>query len=191
MNMDTAEQEAQLAARCRSGDGQALERLVSEYQPVLFRLALSILDDGTPLGIAEAEEATQDTLLTALRKIASYRGEAALTTWLYAIAINLCRNRLRSRQRRRRLQHLLQVFWPTDHHMLAQPEENLLHAETNSDLLRAVQALDEKHRLPVVLRYYHDLPVDEIARLLEIPPGTVHSRLNKARQQLKASLQAD
>jgi len=188
MIMDTAERNAQLVARCQAGDELALEWLVNDYQPALFRLALSILDDGTPNGPAEAEEATQDAFLTAFHKIDSFRGEAALTTWLYAITVNLCRNRLRVRHRHQKLQSLLQIFWHTDHNHPAQLEETIIQNEANSGLLQAVQALNEKHRLPVILRYYHDLSVNDIAQILDIPAGTVHSRLNKARQQLKSSV---
>jgi RNA polymerase sigma-70 factor (ECF subfamily) len=82
----------------------------------------------------------------------------------------------------------LQIFWHTDHNHPAQLEETIIQNEANSGLLQAVQALNEKHRLPVILRYYHDLSVNDIAQILDIPAGTVHSRLNKARQQLKSSV---
>lgn len=174
----------QLAAECRAGNRLAMERLVHDYQAVLFRLALSVLEDAH-----EAEEATQDALLAALRSFDSYRGEASLTTWLYAITLNLCRNRLRARQRRERMQAVFQTVLRQKH---APPfiEDTVLQREDNHRILKAVHALDEKHRLPVILRYYHDCSVEEIAQILDIPAGTVHSRLNKARRQLKADLTA-
>jgi RNA polymerase sigma-70 factor, ECF subfamily len=64
-------------------------------------------------------------------------------------------------------------------------EEQTIQHESNQTLWRAVQHMNEKHRIPIVLRYYHDLPVAEIAAILRIPEGTVHSRLNTARRQLR------
>jgi len=66
----------ELLAQCRAGDSVAVDQLVQEYQPQLFRLALSILDDGSQNGSADAQEMTQDALLAALRSLDSYRGEA-------------------------------------------------------------------------------------------------------------------
>jgi RNA polymerase sigma-70 factor (ECF subfamily) len=175
----------QLLAQCRAGDGLAVEQLVREYQPRLFRLALSILDDGSDNGQADAEEVTQDALLAALRSLDSYRGEASLSTWLYSITINLCRNRLRSRQRKVRLRQLFQALTTPLDETPRHPETTVIQLEASADLLGAVNALDEKHRLPVILRYYHECSVAEIAQMLDLPEGTVHSRLNKARQKLK------
>ena len=71
----------ELLAQCRAGNRVAVEQLVRDYQPQLFRLALSILDDGSQNGSADAQEVTQDALLAALSSPDSYRGEAKLSTW--------------------------------------------------------------------------------------------------------------
>jgi RNA polymerase sigma-70 factor (ECF subfamily) len=176
-------EQTRLVAQCRAGDRQAMERLVHDYQAVLFRLAVSILDDPQ-----DAEEATQDALLTALRALDDFRGEATLNTWLYAITVNLCRNRLRSRRRRAAMQAVFQTWQHQKQEASPMIEPTVLENESNHRVLQAVRDLDEKHRLPVILRYYHDCSIDEIAQILDIPPGTVHSRLNKARQRLKAEL---
>ena len=173
----------QLVAQCRTGDRLAVERLVQKFQPMMYRLAISILDD-----TREAEEATQDALFAALQAINSYRGEAVFTTWLYAITLNLCRNRLRARQRRSRVYALFQGLRHLKEESAIEPEERVIQRETSSLIYQTVQSLDEKHRLPVILRYYHDCSIDEISQILDIPPGTVHSRLNKARQKLKHRL---
>jgi RNA polymerase sigma-70 factor (ECF subfamily) len=67
-------------------------------------------------------------------------------------------------------------------------EERAIQDETEEGVWRAIHGMDEKHRIPIVLRYYHDLSVAEIAVILQIPEGTVHSRLNTARRQLHAVL---
>jgi RNA polymerase sigma-70 factor, ECF subfamily len=182
---------AKLLARCQAGDELAVEQLVREYQPRLFRLALSILDDGSGLGSADAEEVAQDTFLRALRSLDTFRGESSLATWLYSITINLCRNVLRSRRRREHLQRLFQalVEFGEDHSHTT--EERVVHHEATDRVLKAVFALNEKHRLPVILRYYHACSVREIAQILDVPEGTVHSRLNTARSQLKIRLEEE
>ncbi len=63
--------------------------------------------------------------------------------------------------------------------------------ESDAELWNAIRALDDKHRIPVVLRYYHDLPIADIATMLNIPPGTIHSRLNHAREKLRALLKEE
>lgn len=180
----------ELLAQCRAGDRVAVEQLVRDYQPQLFRLALSILDDGSQNGSADAQEVTQDALLAALRSLDSYRGEAKLSTWLYSITLNLCRNRLRSRQRRKRIHSIIERLTTPIDAVPSQPEEVLIQKQTDLNLFDIVQSLNEKHRLPVILRYYHNCPVVEIAQILDIPEGTVHSRLNTARKKIRKQIES-
>ena len=180
----------ELLAQCRAGDRVAVEQLVRDYQPQLFRLALSILDDGSQNGSADAQEVTQDALLAALRSLDSYRGEAKLSTWLYSITLNLCRNRLRSRQRRKRIHKIFERLTMPIDAAPSQPEEVLIQKQFDKNLFHIVQSLNEKHRLPVIFRYYHNCPVAEIAQILDIPQGTVHSRLNTARKKIRNQIES-
>ncbi len=161
---------AQLVDRCRTGDEEAVARLVQTHQPAVYRLALSILDDP-----ADADEATQETFLAALRNLADYRGQSSLRTWL-------CQ-----RQTRQHLHQLLLGAWLTGAEPVA-PETAMVQRQANDAVWLAVQRLGDKHRMPVILRYYHDLPVDEIAAILDLSAGTVHSRLSIARDRLRAAL---
>lgn len=179
--MDSTE----LLAQCRAGDQVAVEKLVQEYQPRLFRLALSILDDGSESSHADAQEATQDALIAALRSLDSFRGEAKLSTWLFSITVNLCRNRLRSRQRRERIRRIFKTLTTPIDESPSRPEDVIIKKQADSNLFEVVQSLNEKHRLPIILRYYHDCSTSEIAQILDIPVGTVHSRLNTARKRMK------
>ena len=185
--MDSTE----LLAQCRAGDRVAVEQLVRDYQPQLFRLALSILDDGSQNGSADAQEATQDALLAALRSLDSYRGEAKLSTWLYSITLNLCRNRLRARRRRERVRSIFERLTSPIDVPPSRPEDLLIQKQSDLNLFDIVQSLNEKHRLPVILRYYHNCPVAEIAQILDIPEGTVHSRLNTARKKMKDHIESE
>ena len=168
---------------CRVGDSSAIERFVQTYQQEVYRLALSILDEST-----EAEEATQDALLAALRSLDSFRGASSFKTWLYSIAVNICRTRLQHLKRRENLTNALGGILRTHNSHQLSVEEHAIRGESDSALWRAIHRMDEKHCIPIVLRYYHDLSVAEIANILHIPEGTVHSRLNTARKQLHAVL---
>jgi RNA polymerase sigma-70 factor, ECF subfamily len=177
MNMTT------LIIRCRAGEADAIQDLVREHQADVFRLALSILDDS-----AEADEVTQEAFLAALRMLESYRGDSTFTTWLYRITVNLCQTRLRKRQAKERILHALQSIFRLADASAAHPEEIVIQREANSLVWKAVSELNEKHRLPVILYYYKNLPVLEIAVVLNLREGTVLSRLYTARERLRAKL---
>jgi RNA polymerase sigma-70 factor (ECF subfamily) len=168
---------------CREGDALAIEQLVDNYQERIYRLVLSILDDP-----GEAEDGTQEVFLAALRALDSFRGEASFTTWLYSIAINVCRNRLKTRRRHERIKGIFQELFHQTADRSSSLEEWVIKDESDAVLWQAIRAIDDKHRLPIILGYYHDLPVAEIAEMLDIPAGTVHSRLNAARKTLQRAL---
>lgn len=175
---------AQLLIRCQAGEPAAIEDFIWTYQHRVFRLALSILDDPV-----EAEDATQDVFIAAVGGLDSFRGDAAVHTWLYAITVNVCLKRKRTRSRWNRLAvRLREVFSSPSRQTVKSVEQTVIQNEAGAAMFQAVQSLGEKHRLPVILRFYHDLPVSEIARILKIKEGTVHSRLNTARRRLKAAL---
>jgi len=161
---------------------QDIESVVAAYHASIRRLAFSILDDR-----AEADDAAQETFIAASRAGEGFRGEANLKTWLTAIAVNICRGRLRKRKVRQRLQSVLQRLHldgggdPT-------PEVAALRNEADLRIWQAVDKLDESHRLVIILRYVHELSAEEIAAVLRTSAGTVYSRLHYARQKLKARL---
>jgi RNA polymerase sigma-70 factor (ECF subfamily) len=168
---------------CRAGDAAAVERFVQTYQQDVYRLALSILDDSS-----EAEDATQETLLAALRALDMFRGGSSLKTWLYSITVNMCRTRLQQFKRRERLAEILGGILRIQNARPPLVEEGVIQNESDDAFWHAIRGLKERHRIPIVLRYYQNLSVAEIAAILQIPEGTVHSRLNTARRQLHAVL---
>jgi RNA polymerase sigma-70 factor (ECF subfamily) len=166
---------------CKAGDSAAVEDFVQTYQREVYCLALSILDDSS-----EAEDATQESLLAALRGLESFQAESSLKTWLFSITVNVCRTRLQRRKRSETMRQILNgIFQRTP---APSVEENAIQNEANEALWRAVHRMDARHRIPIVLRYIHDLSVAEISKILQIPEGTVHSRLNTARRKLHAVL---
>lgn len=153
-----------------------------EHQAKIYRLCLSMLDDA-----AEAEDATQESFIAALKALKGYRGDSAFQTWLISIALNVCRSSLRQRKRRTQLGATL-----SDPSVASEstptPEQQAMRSEGSQALWVAINKLDEKHRLPIFLRYFHELSTAEIAKVLGINQGTVHSRLSNARSQLAGDL---
>ncbi|MBN1149183.1 MAG: RNA polymerase sigma factor [Anaerolineales bacterium] len=158
-----------------------IEALAAAYYSYICRLACSILDDP-----GEADDVAQETFIAAARALQGFRKQATPKTWLTSIAVNLCRGRLRRRRARATLQAALESL-----HFLrtpGDPEQISIQNENHRQLWQAVDALDEKHRLPIILRYVHELTIPEIAESLGLNQGTVHSRLHYARQKLMSQL---
>jgi RNA polymerase sigma-70 factor (ECF subfamily) len=175
---------AELITRSSSGDPDAIESLVHTYTSTVYRLAVSMLYDA-----AEAEEATQDTLLLVIKRLPSYRGEASFTTWLYAVTLNVCRDRLRKRRAHKRLTQVLQVLLRVKHETHEQIEQRVIEHEADAAVWEAIKALPDKEREVVVLRYYHQLRQDCIAQILGVSDRTVRTRLSAAHTALRTALQ--
>jgi len=171
-----------LLDRLRAGEPRAFEELVRGYQHRVFGVAVRMLGNR-----AEAEEIAQEVFLRAHRAIADFRGDAKLSTWLYGIASRLCLNRLASGDRRRvREGEDLLLRLPS-----GGPDASveLERAEISSALRQAIAELPEERRVVVVLRDLEGLSYEEIAQALELEPGTVRSRLHRARMDLKDKME--
>jgi RNA polymerase sigma-70 factor (ECF subfamily) len=176
-------EQTELLQRLRRGDAGAAQKLVQSYHAEIFRLALSFLDEP-----AEAEDVAQDVFIAALDALDSYRGDSALKTWLFSITVNVCRKRWRQRKARERLLQVLKTVLPTLGTHSIHPETALVMQEDQAELWQAVGKLGEKYQFPLILFYEHEMPVTEIAQVLEIPVGTVLSRLHTARGRLAVTL---
>ena len=141
-----------------------------------YRLARAILlDDG------EAEDAVQEASLAAWRRQGSLRDPARFDVWFERIVVNQCRDQLRRRKRSVQL-----APPPVGFEAVAAPIET----GTDAELDLAISALDADHRIVVVMRYWQDRSVEDIAARLGIPPGTVKSRLHIALKRMRTSLEA-
>ena len=181
MNLDLT---SDLISACIAGSEHAIERLIREYQTGIFRLALSILDDP-----AEASETTQDAFISILKALRSYEEKSSFKAWIYTITLNLCRNRLRKRKSMERLKTALSTIFRIQSQKTPSPEDAIIQNENDAILWGALNALGEKHRTPIILRYFHDLSPLEIAEILDINEGTVHSRLHYGRERLRIALE--
>ena len=179
---------------CLSGNEEAIRLLVRTHQRAVFRLALSILDcsDALPGETAEqAEIATRQTFITALDRLGRYRQDTPFSTWLSRIAIEVSQKHFRDWQRKRRIRagwaRLRGLIWsPAAVDLPTSPDTQASWPRPLPDeaLWQAVRQLDEKLRLPLVLRYYHDLQISEIASVLRLNEGVIYARLDQAREKI-------
>jgi RNA polymerase sigma-70 factor (ECF subfamily) len=168
--------------RLRAGDARAFEELVVRYQHRVFGVALRMMGNA-----AEAEEIAQEAFLRAHRALAEFRGDARLSTWLYAITSRLCLSRLASGERRLS-RHGEEALLRLPH-AAGGPDAALEQSELEAALHRAIAELPDERRIVVVLRDLEGLSYDDIAAALGLEPGTVRSRLHRARMDLKDKME--
>jgi len=170
-----------LAASLAADLDGAFRDLVTAHEDRLYTIALRLLGDPR-----DAEEVAQEVFLRVHRSIREFRGEAKLSTWLYAITSRLCLNRMRAPGRGRRAGEQALGRVANGH---PNPGVMLEAGEIQAALHRAIAELDEERRIVVVLRDLHGLAYEEIAAALELPLNTVRSRLHRARMELKERLE--
>ncbi len=175
----------------RKGDRAAFEDLVRRESPRLFRVIVRILGDED-----EAQSVLQETFLQAYERVHTFRGESKITTWLYAIGINLSRAALRKSRRltpmeEADLDRLQPRFSRGMYRESGADWDPLRLAERNEirTLVRAaIDQLPEDYRIIVTLRDIRELPTADAARMLGISEGAARVRLHRARQALKSLL---
>jgi RNA polymerase sigma-70 factor (ECF subfamily) len=174
---------SQLLSDCIAGDEQSIETLVRQYETDVFRLAFSIVGE-----TSEANEVTQETFISALKSLRSYREKTSFKAWLLTITVNTSRSHLRKRKALERLRITLTAIFQVNSQKQVLPEDLVIQNETEAVIWNSLNELDEKHRMVVLLRYFHDLSISEISEILSVNEGTVHSRLHNAREKLKTAL---
>ncbi len=169
-----------LVRRYLSGDRAAFAALVERHERRVYNLALRMTGREE-----DARDATQDALLTVLKKLSSFRGEAAFTTWLHRVTVNACYDLLRKRQRAPLLER------GEDDLPAMEPPPAQDHADASNlsiDVQRALTRVPEDFRVVMILHDVQDLPQEEVAAILGIPVGTVKSRLHRGRIALAQAL---
>jgi RNA polymerase sigma-70 factor (ECF subfamily) len=170
--------------QAQGGDQAAFAELVTRHQRYVYNLAYRLLQDAD-----EAEDLAQEAFLRAWRGLASFRGEAKFTTWLYRIVTNLCYNRLASLRRElsdAAVNDVEALACPVD----GDPLSTVEAAERRAFLHRQIATLPVRYRLVITLFYLQELSYQEIAHVLNLPLGTVKTHLYRARERLKRQLQA-
>jgi RNA polymerase sigma-70 factor (ECF subfamily) len=188
--------EASLIDRCLSGDDSAFDELVLRYQDMVFNLAYRLLG-----GHDEAVDLSQEVFLQVYRKLASFRRDSALRTWIYRIVFTRAKNRQRWWKRRIGEMTAMPLEQAEADHrrngnrFLAsrsadrvQPDEALERKERSEILRRAIERLPFDQRTILLLKEIEGLSYEEIATTLDLPLGTVKSRLARARKSLREML---
>jgi len=186
-----ASSDIEIARRIAAGDLNELRLLMRRYNQRLYRTARSILKDD-----AEAEDAVQESYLSAYQAMGKFRGGAALSTWLVRIVVNEAIGRLRKRTRRAEVVQLAgttdQIFEDRELDMSdatqEPPEDAVVRAETRRLLEAKIDQLPEAFRTVFMLRALEEMTVDEVAVCLGIAPATVRTRYFRAKGLLREAL---
>ncbi len=183
--------ERDLIGRMRARDGSAVDDLASLYGPRIQQLAFRYLKNWE-----DAEEVAQDVLLKVYRKIEAFRGDAALSSWIYRITFNTAMSRLRTG----RFNKNAEVQTPElqidgMEHVKAEPadwtslaDDQVMRAEMRNKLIEALTHLPTVYRVPVLLRDIHGLSTEEASAILKVKPQTLKSRLHRGRLILRKHL---
>ena len=164
------------------GETDAFEILVRRHEKTIFNLVYRMLGD-----YDDAAEVSQEVFLSAYRAIGQFRGDANFSTWLYRIALNHATTRRRSMSSRQQKTVPIDDMEPLSDPELG-PAETLERKEIRERVQLALNKLEPDDATMILLRDLQDISYDEVARVLEIPVGTVKSRLHRARQALKTQL---
>jgi RNA polymerase sigma-70 factor, ECF subfamily len=186
------DEDAEAVSLCKEGNVDAFESLVGKYQKKMFNIAYRMIGN-----YEDACEIVQDTFVSAYKGIKDFEGKARFSTWLYAIIMNLSRNRL-SQLKIQRSREAFSIDDPVGSddaevkRETASDEPSILERLERKDVQRKVQGcidtLDDEFKEVLVLRDIQRFSYDEITDMLKIPVGTVKSRLFRAREALKVCL---
>jgi RNA polymerase sigma-70 factor (ECF subfamily) len=174
--------ERELVARAVGGDELAFREIVRRHESTVARTVTAMLGAGD-----DADDAGQETFIRFFRALPQFRGDAAIGTYLTRIAVNISCDML---ERRKKRSGWLSIGPADDSVPLeAEPQVNEVEmVERDTAIRRAVDELDEKHRAVVVLRILEEKSVKEVAALLDVPEGTVMSRLKRALAKLAQAI---
>jgi RNA polymerase sigma-70 factor (ECF subfamily) len=176
--------DAECVRKLQRGETDAFEILIRRHQKTIFNLVYRMLGD-----YDEAAEISQEVFLSAYRAIGNFRGDSNFSTWLYRIALNHATTRRKSLNTRQQRSVPIDSTEPTsDPH--PGPAESMEKKEIRQRVQQALNRLEPEDATVILLRDLQDVPYEEVARVLEIPIGTVKSRLHRARQALKCELSA-
>lgn len=184
--------EKELILRTQKGDSDAFSALILPYEKRMYHYALRMLKDPH-----EAEDALQEAFLKAYKNLSTYHGEASFSTWLYTILNRLCLDILRKKKRtgEEGFLSLNQTSKDEEDYELQiednapSPEEAYRKKEVMQELAKALDKLSEEHRAVILMRDINGLDYDAIAKITGTSLGTVKSRLNRARLNLRKILE--
>jgi RNA polymerase sigma-70 factor (ECF subfamily) len=181
----TVMDEKDLVRRCKEGDEEAFGVLVKKYKTKVYHLAYSLSHDAQA-----ADDLAQEVFIKAYYALDKFREKSEFGTWIYRITINHCRDFLRKRNRMTQipLENVIGKISAQEDETLPEEKEQE-KAQRRKVVHTAIQALPDKYRVILSLRDIQDFSYSEIAKILDISPGTVDSRLHRARKMLRKKLE--
>jgi len=186
---DSCLEEQRLIGRLRAGDEDAYEALIARFQQPVYNLVCRLLNDP-----ADTVDVVQEVFLKIFRSVHAFRAQSALKTWIYRIAVNEAYNHRRWFIRHRRQEVELETddekgcYQDLLPDQGISPYEQLLDHETQALIEEAIQHLNPKFRMVIVLRDIEEMSYEEIAEVLGISLGTVKSRIVRGREAMRRSL---
>lgn len=182
------ENEKDLILQSKSGDIESFEKLIKTYQKMAYNVAYRIMGNEE-----DAKDMTQEALIKVYRNIKSFRMDSSFSTWLYRIVMNTCKDALR--KKKAVVISLDKPIHTTEGEMQMEfeddqptPEEKLVTKETQKMVHDALQKVNEVNRVVLVLRDIKGFSYQEISDIVDVPVGTIKSRINRGRQELKKIL---
>jgi len=189
-----SELERSLLRRLRDRDERAFRELIQEHRDRVFNITFRMLGNR-----AEAEDVAQEVFIAVFKTIDDFREESKFSTWLYRVAVNHCKNRIKYLARRPALDRSREEMDETTHGtgvngtigapLPSSPQKALESKQMEKLMQEAIANLEEDQRIVVVLRDVEDLSIEEICEITGLPDGTVKSRLHRARLVLRKRLQ--
>jgi RNA polymerase sigma-70 factor (ECF subfamily) len=187
-----SELERSLLRRLRDRDERAFRELVEAHRDRVYNITFRMLGNR-----AEAEDVAQEVFIAVFKNIDEFRGDSKFSTWLYRIAVNLCKNRIKYLARRHdrdrdeldESTHGNGVNGSIGGPIPSAPDKALASAQMEKLMQEAIANLEDDQRIVVVLRDVEDLSIEEICEITGLPDGTVKSRLHRARLVLRKRLQ--
>ena len=173
------EEESALILELKQNNPEVVDQVVDRFSKPLFAFIMRMIDDQ-----ATAEDIFQDTWIRVIRNIGTFRGDCRFSTWLFQIALNLCRNQMRRKARRSF------VGIEEASNLADDPGVDGMKILQAQKVRRLVASLPPKMREVIVLRYYHNKTDVEIAEVTGLPPGTVKSRIHRATALLRSKIES-
>src|SRR5688572_4339824 len=187
-------EDRRVVARLQAGEDDAVRQLAEQYSQRIYQMALRHMKNPE-----DAEEVTQDVLMKVYRKVHSFRGDSALSSWIYRITFNTAMSRLRTHKAEKAAQQERERTRlgrggnerPAVKHTpdwTRMPDEELLRAQLRQAVAAALSELPEIYRVPVVLRDIEGLSTEEASHRLHVKDQTLKSRLHRGRLMLRERL---
>lgn len=171
----------------RTGNQKEFEKLVIHFENQVFSLCIYLLNNKT-----EAEDATQEVFILTYQSLSNFKGDSKISTWIYRITLNKCREIIRYKSRKKRFGIVINLFEQTNFSLISNdrnPEEKLFEDERTNTILAAIELLPEAQRIAYTLHNMEDYSYKEISELMQVSVSSVESLIFRAKKNLKSKLQ--